>query len=207
MTRLPGRPLLGRAGDAVLAETAQVLVAIHATLVDDRTRPRGYQSWAGPGPWPVPTWARRPDVWERAAAIVAGPPPEFTGSFLHRDFNPSNLLWLDVDSPAPHVSGVVDWVETSWGPADLDVAHCAKQLAMLHGPNAADQFVAVYQEAGGRLAPTSEERAYWTADGALAFSGPELALAVWRRQGLTRVGTDDARSRLEEHLARVLAPA
>ena len=38
------------------------------------------------------------------------------------------------------VTGLVDWVETSTGPADLDVAHCASRLAGLHGVRAARTF-------------------------------------------------------------------
>ena len=75
---------------------------------------------------------------------------------------------------------------------------------MLHGPDAADGFVAHYLGAGGTLAPSADERAYWTSLVVLAVAGPEQALELWQRQGLTRVGHDLARGRLEEHLARAL---
>jgi aminoglycoside phosphotransferase (APT) family kinase protein len=78
-------------------------------------------------------------VWERAFAAIDRPAPTFEPCFLHRDFHPGNVLF---DGAA--VSGVVDWVETSWGPADLDVAHCRTALALLHGVDAADRFRAAY---------------------------------------------------------------
>jgi hypothetical protein len=43
-----------------------------------------------------------------------------------------DVLFTDTDD-GPRISGVVDWVETSWGPADLDVAHCSTNLVLLHG--------------------------------------------------------------------------
>jgi len=206
MTRLPGQPLLDRGTDYVLRCTAETLVLVHATRVTEAERPRGYQSWAGAGPWPVPSWARDPGPWERAAALAGGPEPSFEGTFLHRDYNPGNLLWSGLDTAAPSISGVVDWVETSWGPRDLDVAHCAKYLAMLHGADAAERFVHHYQDGGGRLAASAAARAYWTALAVLALRGPERGLAFWRHQGLTDVPMEAARARLEEHLARALAP-
>ncbi|MGH3392350.1 MAG: hypothetical protein ACRDOO_26060 [Actinomadura sp.] len=47
--------------------------------------------------------------------------------------------------------GVVDWVETSWGPADLDVAHCSTALALLYGTQACMPFAESYTGQGGRL--------------------------------------------------------
>lgn len=47
-------------------------------------------------------------------------------------------------------AGVVDWVETSIGPAWLDVAHCATNLANVHDKEAAQQFGAAYTDRSGR---------------------------------------------------------
>jgi hypothetical protein len=44
------------------------------------------------------------------------------------------VLWL-----GGRVTGVVDWVETSIGPAWLDVAHCSTNLAIVLGIDAADR--------------------------------------------------------------------
>jgi aminoglycoside phosphotransferase (APT) family kinase protein len=74
-------------------------------------------------------------------------PPEFEPRFIHRDFQPRNVLWS-----AGRVSGVVDWVEASIGPAWLDVAHCCTNIAMVHGNEAGDLFATAYIERTGREA-------------------------------------------------------
>lgn len=205
MTRQPGEVMLDRSDDAVLAETARVLVEVHTTPVTEANRPRTYQNWAGEGPWDVPGWAHDAAVWQRAFAVMDTGPPPFEGVFLHRDYNPGNLLWSGTDGLNPRVSGVVDWVETSWGPADLDVAHCGKYLAILHGPAVAQRFVREYLAAGGALAHDADARRYWMVMVALATRGPERGMAQWRAQGLTSVGLDEHRARLESHLAAVLS--
>ena len=60
---------------------------------------------------PVPVGRRLPTAAQRTAS----PQP----CFIHRDFRPRNLLWSE-----GRVGGVVGWVETSIGPAWLDVTHC-----------------------------------------------------------------------------------
>ncbi len=48
------------------------------------------------------------------------------------------------------MSGLVDWVETSVGPAWLDVAHCSTNLALRHGNGPADGFARAYAARSGR---------------------------------------------------------
>jgi aminoglycoside phosphotransferase (APT) family kinase protein len=72
-------------------------------------------------------------LWDRAVDVLRSHPPSYEGSFLHRDFHPGNMLFTGAGAEL-HVTGVVDRVATSWGPADLDVAHCSTALALLHGP-------------------------------------------------------------------------
>lgn len=203
MTALPGRVVLDRWDDVVAAAIARALVDVHTTVVDEGARPRAYQSWAGLGPWDVPGWAGDPTTWVLAHELASLPAPDLDDVLLHRDPNPGNLLWAG-DGPGLHVVGVVDWVETSWGPADLDVAHCAKYVAVLHGPDEADELVAAYERAGGALAADRAARAWWTATTVLATLGPERGLALWREQGLVEVEPALARRRLEEHLRRAL---
>ena len=76
----------------------------------------------------VPDWTRHPASWQRAFELLAGQEPAYEPTFLHRDFSHRNLLWTD-----DAISGVVDWVETSTGPAWLDAAHAASNLAVAHG--------------------------------------------------------------------------
>lgn len=143
MTLLPGQVDPGRASDADLETVARTLAAIHA--IHPETRPRTYQSWAYPSKYVVPAWSRDPAAWERAFEVLGQGAPEYDAAFLHRDFAPRNLLWGDGD-----ITGIVDWVETSWGPAWLDVAHFRTMLAVSHGNELADQFAATYRRVTGR---------------------------------------------------------
>jgi hypothetical protein len=100
------------------------------------------------------------------------------------------------------ISGVVDWVETSWGPSDLDVAHCSTALALLHGPTAVERFRAHYREAGGTLGGEP----YWALVDAVGYlPDPEKVAAPWRSAGRPDLSATLARRRLEAHVARTLA--
>lgn len=79
--------------------------------------------------------------------------PEYRGRFLHRDFHPGNVLFDRDESRRLFVSGVVDWMETSWGPSDLDVVHCSTTHALLYGVEAGLDFPRRYLAAGGDLSP------------------------------------------------------
>jgi aminoglycoside phosphotransferase (APT) family kinase protein len=68
-------------------------------------------------------------LWNEAFALLEHPTPIYEGTFLHPDFHLGNVLWSH-----GRITGVVDWVETSWGPPALDVAHAATYLAMLRTP-------------------------------------------------------------------------
>ena len=152
MTRLPGSLELARSDDDLLDELAGTLAAIHAhDPAGDR--PRVFQSWAHEAKRVVPAWARRPHLWQQAFELLAKPQPEYHGTFLHRDFHLGNVLW-----EGGRVVGVVDWVETSWGPAALDVAHAATYLAMLHGEEAAQRFGAAYRRRGADLGGPGDRR-------------------------------------------------
>ncbi len=184
MSLLPGRVEEDRIDDASLRRLASLLVDIHATRPPEP--PRDYQSWAWPAKWVVPPWATRPAVWQQAFEVLAQDPPAFEPTFLHRDFHARNVLWQDGE-----ISGVVDWVETSWGPAWLDVAHCRTNLAIRHGSAVADRFAAAYVALCGR-----EPDAYWDVMDAVGFLPPP---------GVEGLFTDAAElARLEEHLASVL---
>jgi aminoglycoside/choline kinase family phosphotransferase len=148
--------------------------------------PRAYQSWAYPSKYVVPDWARDRSVWERAFDVLGREPPEYDGGFLHRDFAPRNLLWMGEE-----ITGVVDWVETSWGPAWLDVAHYRTMLAVSHGTEVADRFASTYQRLTGR-----EPQPYFDVMDVVG-----LLPAPGRQPFLTDAGD---RARLESHLVTLL---
>lgn len=190
MTLLPGRLELARAGDAVLTELARTLATIHA--FEPEPRPREYQSWAHEAKRVVPQWSDRPDLWRRAFEVLAEDPPAYKPVFLHRDFHLGNVLWSD-----GAVSGVVDWVETSWGPAWLDVAHCRTYLAMLHGPDTAAAFADRYGAGPGSP--------YWDCMDVVGYlPDPVKVVQPWRDNGRD-ISDETARRRLEEQLTAVLS--
>ena len=145
MTLVPGHVSLDRTDAASLGTIAELLAAIHD--VTPTAEVREYQSWAWEAKFVVPDWASSPALWEAAFDVLRSPVPGFEPTFLHRDFQPRNLLWTD-----DAITGVVDWPETSIGPAWLDVAHCATNLAILHGSGVADAFADGYVAVTGRTA-------------------------------------------------------
>ncbi len=110
----------------------------------------------------VPAWAERPAAWEAAFELLRTPPPPYEPVFLHRDFAMRNVLWDD-----GQVSGVVDWVETSTGPAWLDVAHASTNLALRHGEGPAEAFASAYADLTG-----SRGDAYWDVMDVVGFLPP-----------------------------------
>lgn len=136
MSRLPGAPLADLDADALRA-MAELLATLHAQWPDPPFRT--FQSWAWEAKWVVPSWTRHPDSWRRAFEVLAGHAPAYEPTFLHRDFSHRNLLWLD-----GAISGVVDWVETSTGPAWLDAAHAASSLAVMSDTARGEAFLEAY---------------------------------------------------------------
>lgn len=139
MTLVPGEP-----GDGPVEALAALLAEIHDVSADPG--PRTFQSWAWEAKRVVPDWSARPEVWRRAFDVLAAGEPDWDPCFLQRDFGPRNVLW-----EGEQVSGVVDWVETSTGPAWLDVAHGASNVALRHGPDRAARFAAAYAGETGRV--------------------------------------------------------
>ena len=193
MSLLPGALEMRRCDDAVLGALAALAADVHA--VDPAVRPREYQTWAPPEKWRTPPWADRPTLWATAFDLLASPPPPYRGTFVHRDLHLGNVLWQD-----GVVTGVVDWVETSWGPAELDVAHAATYLAMLHGPDPAGAFVECCVPG-----PHDDARRYWHVMDVVGYlPDPTKVVQPWRDQGL-EITDELARARLEQRLADVLA--
>jgi aminoglycoside phosphotransferase (APT) family kinase protein len=201
MSLLPGAIRLGDSGADQRAELmARQLLMIHQVPLAEAHRPRAYQAWTSPERVRPPASTDRPELWRRAVDVIRHDPPAHTAGLLHRDFHPGNVLFTGPEA-APRVGGVVDWVETSWGPADLDVAHCATALALLHGPGAGMAFADRYRAAGGRLA---EGRAhlYWRVLDALAFAPDAEKVAVpWRESGRADLTPALLAGRLADYLA------
>lgn len=205
MTHLEGRPVLDDQGlETRLPLLARQLVAIHA--VRPVERPREYVALTTPETVVTPKVADTA-VWAAAIDVIRRPAPSYEGRFLHRDFQPGNVLF-DVSpstSATVRIAGVVDWAGASWGPTDLDVAHCATNLALLHGPAWGLRFAEAYEEAGGVLAATASERLYWQVRDALAASEElELVAQSWREVGRTGLTTRVVEERLDAYLTALM---
>lgn len=178
MSALPGRVRVDEDDlDRRLDLLAAQLVRIHGVVPAER--PRTYQAWTSP------EHVRTPDgpLWERAVDVIRRDPPPYEGCFLHRDFHPGNVLFTGA-GPGLRITGVVDWVETSWGPADLDVAHCSTALALLHGPAYGLGFRERYEAHGGRDLAGDPDHLYWRLLDALHYCPDAAKLAgPWRDLG------------------------
>ncbi|MFE2038198.1 phosphotransferase family protein [Streptomyces scopuliridis] len=205
MTHLEGRTVLDDEGlETRVALLARQLVAIHALRPAER--PREYVALTTADTVVTPKGADAA-AWAAAIDVIRKPAPPYEGRFLHRDFHPGNVLF-DVPPPSPagaRITGVVDWVQTSWGPADLDVAHCSTNLALLHGPAWGLRFAEAYEEAGGVLAAAASERLYWRVRDGLAFSEEvQLVSQPWREAGRTELTTRAVEERLDAYVTALM---
>lgn len=154
ITRLPGRPP-GRPRDmtSFLEELASVLPLIHAAGGRAEAVVPSYRRYYEPERLVLPSWVRRPEAWERAIDVVGRPAPLGPTCFIHRDFHPGNTLWS-----RGRMTGVIDWTQASWGSPSIDVGHARWNLALEHGPEAADLFLDVY---GKLSADVFDQHPYW----------------------------------------------
>jgi aminoglycoside phosphotransferase (APT) family kinase protein len=201
MSLLPGTVRLGDEGADQRAELlARQLLCIHRLPVTAKARPRTYQAWTSPERVSPPEDTEQPELWQRAVDVIRREPPDYRACFLHRDFHPGNLLFTGNDDGL-QISGVVDWVETSWGPADLDVAHCSTALALLHGVPTGMHFADRYVAAGGTLSEDRAAHLYWRLLDALAFAPDAEKVALpWRELGRADLTPTLLTERLEGYL-------
>ncbi|MFD7451701.1 phosphotransferase family protein [Kitasatospora sp. NPDC059827] len=225
MTHLAGRTVLEDEGlETRVPLLARKLVAIHALRPAER--PREYEALTTADTVVVPKGADAA-AWAAAIDVIRRPAPRYEGRFLHRDFQPGNVLFNappDAPSEAPpdtpsdgpsdalparsagtRITGVVDWAATSWGPADLDVAHCSTNLALLHGPAWGQRFAEAYEEAGGELAAAASERLYWQVRDPLACSEEvRLVARAWRDAGRAALTTRAVEERLDAYVTALM---
>ncbi|WP_405452271.1 phosphotransferase family protein [Streptomyces erythrochromogenes] len=201
MSLLPGTVRLDDQGAEERAELlARQLVHIHRLPVNASQRPRTYQAWASPDRVTPPAATERPELWRRAVDVIRREPPAHQGRFLHRDFHPGNVLFTGTGADL-RISGVVDWVETSWGPADLDVAHCSTALALLHGVPAGMGFADRYVAAGGSVDDDGAAHLHWRLLDALGFAPDAEKVAVpWRELGRVDLTAAVLTQRLEDYI-------
>ncbi|MGW1835113.1 phosphotransferase family protein [Streptomyces sp. NPDC002067] len=205
MTHLAGRSVLDDEGaEARVPLLARQLVAIHALRPAER--PQEFRTLTTAESVVIPEGGDA-TAWAGAIDVIREPAPSYEGRFLHRDFQPGNVLF-DVASSDPartRITGVVDWAQPSWGPADLDVAHCCTNLALLHDPSWGLWFAQTYEKAGGSLAAARNERLYWLVRDAMACS-EEVALwaKAWQEAGRTDLTTSILERRLDTYVTGLM---
>lgn len=137
MTRLPGHIHLAPSSpDLWLRELAHCLATIHSESLDLPA----FAPWFLEKPLTVPPWTTRPALWSDAITLVQGPRPPFAPHLVHSDFQHFNVLWQ-----GERITGVVDWAgAVGNGPAEVDVAHCCLNLAVLFDTSWAERFRSAY---------------------------------------------------------------
>ncbi|WP_342506998.1 aminoglycoside phosphotransferase family protein [Sporosarcina sp. FSL K6-2383] len=182
MTKVEGRvELLPRDFTKWTDGLAKILAMIHRVEADDFLWE--YASYTHPDVVQLPDWTKQPAVWQEVFERLHGEAPAFCETFIHRDFHPANVLWLD-----DGVSGVVDWPNACRGPVGIDVGHCRVNLALLHGVEIADLFLAAYEKHAGS---SFTYDSYWDIVSAFDFlDGPPTVYSGWAAFGVT--GLTDA---------------
>lgn len=201
MTHLAGRTILDDEGlEARVPLLARQLLAIHR--LQPAERPPVYETLTT-ADTVVVTKCADAATWAAAIDVIRRPVPPYGGRFLHRDFQPGNVLF-DVSprwQAGVQLVGVIDWAGASWGPVDLDVAHCSTNLALLHGPAWGLRFAEAYEEAGGVLAASSSDRLYWLVrDGLASSEEVEQVSQPWRQAGTTELTTRAVEERLDAYV-------
>ncbi len=136
-TRLPGAPVIAPTDlDAFFERAAAVLPKIHAVEAEGLVPE--YAPYVDPRELRPPGWTERHELWERVIDVVTGPVPGGERCFIHRDFHPWNLLWVEGE-----LTGVVDWPTAAWGPPGIDLARMRLNLAREPGPEAAARFLEI----------------------------------------------------------------
>ena len=142
MTLLEGRPVWEtRWGSEWVSQAVDAMITLHDVDVSRGELPaltRYAQSR-----YDQPRWTRDPALWERAVELFHRPVPTADVGFVHRDFNPGNVLW-----DRRRLSGLVDWQWACVGPRSIDPAHC--RLNLFHySPTMADQVRTVWEQRSG----------------------------------------------------------
>ncbi|MFI5845187.1 phosphotransferase family protein [Catenuloplanes sp. NPDC051500] len=190
MSEISGQVCVDVEGAAArVTAMATQLAAIHRVAL----RPPLYTQWAWPGQINYPGGTTRRAMWQHAEHLITRDPPAFTGTFLHRDFHLGNVLF----GSSGRIEGVIDWTDSSWGPAELDIGHCAAMLALLYDDALAESFVDAFER--------TEHHLYWRLLSALALA-PDAANAggPWRALGRTDRTPAVLRDALERHLEYLL---
>lgn len=138
--------------------------------------PDVYPPWADLDAARIPEWTTCSDHWRIVLDLLDGGPSDEREAFLHRDFQPANLIWN-----GSTLAGLVDWTFACRGPASLDLAHYRMNLALLHGLDVAEDARALYE----RLRPDYRHDPWWDITELLAVAAnPEGVVSGFAGAGI-----------------------
>ncbi len=187
MTYVPGRPVIHDLDPARLVEP---LTRLHAAPVPALP---AFRHWHDPSLARVRAWSSDPGAWRGMAELVTQPEPAARHVFLHRDFHPGNLLWVD-----GALTGIVDWAFGCSGPEPADVAHTRCNLALVDGLAAAERFLDAYARAN----PGYVHDPWWDAAELLAWDDDFSGVLAFNAFG-ARLDVATLRSRADDFARRV----
>ena len=144
MTLMPGRLDLHPANlETWLYRMAELLPPINS--IDPGDAPvHEWEVWDDLRKSEPPSWSKHPEDWAKLIEIVRGPWPDHRPVFLHRDFQHYNVLW---SRGVP--SGVLDWMNATMGPVEMDLQQFRRNLLWEFGFDVAQRYLAIYQEVTG----------------------------------------------------------
>ena len=173
---------------------ASVAIAVHAVAVIPDELPQTYYRYIDDEALTVPAWSHEPDVWRAAFDVLQEPPPAYEERFIHRDFHAANILWQ-----GGSISGIVDWVNACRGPAGVDVGHCRRNLALLHGVNTAEDFRAAYERLSGL-----KQDPYWDLMTAVEVLPEPEMFSGWTDLGAPTIDSETLRARMDDYVASIV---
>lgn len=173
-------------------QMAAVLPAVHRTKVDRRfKKTRPYFSYVALDTLQVPAWSDQPDAWAAIIAAARHDPSPVQATFIHRDYHPGNVVWA-----RGKLTGIVDWVNASFGPPGIDIGHGRVNLAVLFGLDAANGFL----DACLRLLGDQPHQLFWDCRAALEFAPTPPDLAQWHDTGRSDLTLPIAVLRLDAYV-------
>ena len=142
MSWLDGQPVWAtRSRESWVSQAVDAMIELHQ--VDDHSPELTSIATYRQAAYQPPRWTTSPAVWERAIEVFDGPIPAADVGFVHRDFNPGNVLWV-----RGQLNGVVDWQAACVGPRSIDPAHCRLNL-LRYDPGMADDVRRVWEQRSG----------------------------------------------------------
>ena len=144
MSAMPGALLQGP--DAVRAAIPEYVRALLAfqRRARDLVAGRRFAPWFDSEDPEPRSGTARPDLWERARAVVERFPRPVADGFIHRDPHPANMLFED-----GRLSALLDWPNAGRGPRGVDLSRMALNLACLLDVAATTELRERWERASG----------------------------------------------------------